>query len=130
MHLHADVQRQLLEWVGGLLDVCALGHCVGVSWVVERPVHEHTDVVDHRDGLVDDGMASAEELQAEGIELDGVAGSDDCDVVPRGGPRDSCRSEDRHTTGRLEQAVEVRSETSRVGKGCVRQCRYRWSPYN
>src|SRR3546814_9566375 len=40
------------------------------------------------------------------------------------------RSVDRGWVEKVARVIDIRSEERRVGKECVRQCRYRWSPYH
>ena len=62
-----------------------LGHRVGVAGVIEAVVDEDTDIVDGRNGLVDDGVLAAEELEGEGTGGDFLAGGDRRDDEARRG---------------------------------------------
>ena len=82
VHRLADLQPRRADRCGEQPHRRALRHGVRVAGVVELVVHEHADVVDDGDGLVDDGVLAAEELQRERVEVDGVARVHDDHVVP------------------------------------------------
>src|SRR3546814_16840222 len=59
-------------------------------------------------------------------EIETAAGMSISDIFERFG-EPYFRDGERRVIARL---VDGRSEERRVGKGCVRQCRYRWSQYD
>src|SRR3546814_20570838 len=90
------------------------------------PETEHAVLVDTECGDLVERSRDCREMMPHRFiaELVGNEGPRRCGIRHRLDRGEGLRCDDE------ERGLRLRSEERRVGKGCVRTCRSRWSPYN